>query len=190
MFKTRQPRKRMSRFVNWVWPRIGLSRAWRYIMFRMARMKASPHKLALGFAAGAFASFTPFMGFHFLLAAAIALVVRGNVLASAIGTVVGNPLTFPFIWFASYNLGAILLGEPPQDQIDIGLHDSSLSLLHHPVAFLTALWRTVEPIILPMLIGGVPLGLLVGALCYFGVRAAIIKLKSYQALRRSKLSEL
>ena len=190
MFKARQPKSRVSRFVNWVWPSIGVSRAWRYLMFRLARMKASPHKLALGFAAGAFVSFTPFMGFHFLLAAATALAVRGNVLASAIGTVVGNPLTFPFIWLASYNLGAALLGEPPKVLVDIGLHDPSLSLFQDPVIFLIALWGTIKPLVLPMLTGGIPLGLLVGAICYLGVRTAIVELQSYKAQRKSKFGRL
>ena len=58
-------------------------------------------EVAAGVAAGAFTSFTPFMGLHFLFAALFAWAIRGNLLASALGTFVGNPLTFPFIWAAT-----------------------------------------------------------------------------------------
>lgn len=82
---------------NLIWPKMGLSRAWRYLVHRMARLSASPHAIALGFAAGAFVSFTPFIGFHFILAGLLAFSLRASIIASAIGTVVGNPVTFPFI---------------------------------------------------------------------------------------------
>ena len=39
-----------------------------------------------------------------------AFVVRGNYLAAAIGTAVGNPWTFPFIWAGTYRLGSFMLG--------------------------------------------------------------------------------
>ena len=58
MFSSRQPRSRRSRLRDLIWPRIGLRRSWQYLMYRLARVKLSPHRLALGFATGAFASFT------------------------------------------------------------------------------------------------------------------------------------
>jgi hypothetical protein len=36
---------------------------------------------------------------HFVLSALLAYIARANIIASAIGTVVGNPWTFPFIWW-------------------------------------------------------------------------------------------
>lgn len=93
-----------------LWPRIGVRRAWNYRICRLSRLRVCPHKISLGFALGAFASFTPFIGFHFLLAAVLAFVLRGNLLASAAGTVVGNPLTFPLIWIATFKLGNALTG--------------------------------------------------------------------------------
>jgi len=104
MFLRRKSPGFWLRVRNLIWPKMGLSRAWRYVVHRMARLKASPHAIALGFAAGAFASFTPFVGLHFILAGLIAFALRSSILASAIGTVVGNPLTFPFIWLSTYNV--------------------------------------------------------------------------------------
>ena len=179
MFSPRQKPTFVSKARNFIWPAMGLSRAWRYIMHRLARMKVSPHKLAIGFAAGAFASFTPFIGLHFVLAALMAVVLRGNLIASAIGTVIGNPITFPFIWMASYNLGARMLGLRTVEEIDIQIADGSVGFWSDgPVAFATTLWQSVEPVILPMVLGGIPLGLICGAICYFVVRGTVQQFKA------------
>ena len=50
-------------------------------------------------------SFTPLLGLHFLLAIIFAYMIRGNFIAALIGTVVGNPITFPFIWGLIYKVG-------------------------------------------------------------------------------------
>ena len=93
-----------------LYPRGGWSRAISYLGHRLSRIKDSPHKISRGIAAGVFVSFTPFFGFHFLLAAIIAFVIRGNVLSAILATFFGNPLTFPFISGGSLWLGTFLLG--------------------------------------------------------------------------------
>ena len=55
-------------------------------------------------------SFTPLVGLHIVLGCLMALIVRGNFLAVAVGTLVGNPWTFPFMWLAGYELGKLMLG--------------------------------------------------------------------------------
>ena len=47
---------------------------------------------------------------HFFLAAGLAWVLRGNVVAALLGTFFGNPLTFPLIALSSINLGHWMLG--------------------------------------------------------------------------------
>lgn len=160
------------------WPSIGVRRAWHYRMHRLARMKVSPHQLAIGFAAGAFASFTPFIGLHFILAAIAALLVRGNLIASAVGTVVGNPVTFPFIWIASYNVGAAMLGISTKDEVLIQTDDSVHLFSDGPIAFFTMLWNSVEPVIWPMVLGGLPLGLACGFVCYWIVRSTLQRFRA------------
>ncbi|MEO1399345.1 MAG: DUF2062 domain-containing protein, partial [Pseudomonadota bacterium] len=93
-----------------LWPRRSWVRSGRYVTKRILRLTASPHAIAAGVAVGAFTSFTPFMGLHFLLAAVLAWVLRGNLIASALGTFFGNPLTFPFIWAGAYKAGHFVLG--------------------------------------------------------------------------------
>ena len=163
---------------NLIWPKMGLSRAWRYVVHRMARLKASPHAIALGFAAGAFASFTPFVGLHFILAGLIAFALRSSILASAIGTVVGNPLTFPFIWLSTYNVGAALLGREAKGEVVLDLPGVTESAANAGMMeFAEKIIQRIEPVFLPMLIGGTLLGLACAAACYFIVRLSVERFK-------------
>lgn len=185
VFSSRTKRRIGDRIRNFIWPDSGFSRSAKYLLHRLSRLSSSPHVIAMGFAAGAFASFTPLVGFHFLLAALVALLIRGNILASAIGTVVGNPLTFPFIWLAAYNTGALILGIDMKSKVDIVLpEDAGASFFAHPVDTVMAIWRIIEPIFLPMMVGGIPLGLMAGAACYFFVRMTVDR---FQARRRAAL---
>ena len=111
LFRRRIPPGIGEKFRVWMWPRRSWARSGLYVSKRISRLTGSPHTIAAGVAAGVFASFTPFMGFHFLLAFALAYVLAGNMIAAALGTFVGNPLTFPFIWASTFSFGRTLLGE-------------------------------------------------------------------------------
>jgi hypothetical protein len=168
---------------------MGLGRAWRYIAHRMARLSASPHAIALGFAAGAFASFTPFVGFHFILAAFIAFALRASIIASAIGTVVGNPLTFPFIWLVAYNIGAALLGREAKTEVVLALPQDSQNVVSEGLmAHVEVLLRHIEPVFLPMIIGGTLLGLVCAVVCYFLVRVSIDRFKKRRKAMRATVT--
>jgi uncharacterized protein (DUF2062 family) len=174
LFRRRHGTTHLRRLGTFLWPQRGLQRGWRYLWHRMRRIAATPHSIALGVAIGAFISFTPFIGFHFLLAGLIAVALGGSILGSALGTAVGNPLTFPFIWLASYNLGAMLLGYRQRDGITIELPDNMLVLLFtQPGTFWRAFWFAIDPYVVPMTVGGVPLGLACGLAVYFIVRSTV-----------------
>lgn len=155
-------------------------------MRRVSRLSGSPHAIALGFASGAFASFTPFMGFHFIIGFLVAFITRGNLLASALGTFIGNPLTFPLIWFSTYTLGSYLLGTDMTQITSANMPMIDLSTFWSDGArFWSDFGERVWPVIKPMLVGGVPVGLLVGILCYIPVRLIV---GAYQAKRRTYLA--
>lgn len=172
LFRRREQPKFLDRLRASLWPTSTWARSSRYVMFRIWRLRATPYAIAIGFAAGVFVSFTPFMGLHFVSAAAIAWMLRGSLIASAFGTFIGNPLTFPFIWFAAYELGNWILGqEGTKKEIDLshGIFASSIDKL----------W----PLIKPMTIGGIPLGLLAAAISYYLVKRAV---EAYQEKRRRR----
>ncbi len=77
--------------------------------------EGDPRKIALGFSVGTFISFTPLLSIHTVLAVAAALIFRLNKVSSIAGAWVNNPYTIPFVYYASYKLGAKILGNhlPP-----------------------------------------------------------------------------
>ena len=90
LFKRRDRIGLVERFRVWLWPRVSWRRSTLYFFKRILRLSATPYAISMGAAAGAFTSCTPFIGFHFILAACFAFVLRGNLIASAIGTKRGN----------------------------------------------------------------------------------------------------
>ena len=110
VFKRRDPRSYLRMIAEVFWPRGGWTRAFHYVKHRIRRLPDDPHRIARGVGAGVFVSFTPFFGLHFITAALSAKIVRGNILASLLGTFFGNPITFPIIAFFSMKLGKWMLG--------------------------------------------------------------------------------
>ncbi len=185
LFKRRDKPGIFRTFRAWMWPQRGWKRAGTYVWHRVTRLSGSSHAIALGFAAGAFASFTPFMGLHFLIGALLALVIGGNLLASALGTFVGNPVSFPFIWFLTYSFGNYLLGVDTGQPVEVEMpRVSILAAIADPAKLWTEFVQVAWPLIKPMTVGGVPLGILAGSICYFPVKLAV---ESYKHRRQEKL---
>ncbi len=153
-----------------LWPSAGWKRRLRYLFLRLARLSGSPYSIAAGFACGAAVSFTPFLGFHILLGVAFSWLLGGNPVAAMIGTLIGNPWTFPFIWWWTYWLGHQLL---PGHQM--------IALKGVDVAYLT---HHVWDILAPMALGGVLSATLVWFASYYPVSRAIVVFRRNRASRR------
>ncbi|MEE9314901.1 MAG: DUF2062 domain-containing protein [Rhizobiaceae bacterium] len=187
--KRRKPPTWMESLRVWIWPRRSWLRSGQYVAKRIMRLTATPHAVSAGVAVGAFTSFTPFMGLHFALAFVLAWVVRGNMIAAALGTFVGNPLTFPFIWAATYQTGHFVLqtqthgAEPPA--LGAAMKDvMSACMSFDGSAALAALGDIWFPILYPMLVGGLIVGPLVALPIYFLTRRAA---GVFRETRRNKL---
>lgn len=154
-----------------LWPTMSMKRVARYYRNRVARLPGTPHSIAAGFAAGAAVSFTPLVGFHFVLGALVAYVLRGNLIASAIGTAVGNPWTFPFIWLAIYELGIAIW---PSETVAVPWEQLTLAYLSSHIG----------DVLVPMLIGGFIISLFVFPICYFLLRRTIAKLHARRFRKR------
>jgi hypothetical protein len=110
MFKRRKPLSLLENLAQFFWPSMGWMRSFHYARHRLVRVADTTHKIALGLAIGAAVSFTPLVGTHFIQAGLLAYVLRGNVFSAMIGTFVGNPWTFPFLWWAGFSFGGYLFG--------------------------------------------------------------------------------
>ena len=84
------------------------SRTKKYISLSIKRIKGTPQALSLGLATGIAISFTPFIGLHALLAIFISFIIGGSMAAALIGTLFGNPWTFPFIWYLTFEIGQFM----------------------------------------------------------------------------------
>jgi uncharacterized protein (DUF2062 family) len=173
LFRRREKTSHIERARIWAWPRVSWRRSALYYAKRILRLSATPYAIAVGCAIGAFASFTPFVGLHFAISIALAWLVRGNIIAAAIGTAVGNPLTFPLIWASTYQLGhAILRGEQALAPPPFGR-----DLLERSI-------DNLSPMIKTMSVGSLPLGILAGLVVYAIVYKSVA---AYQANRRKRL---
>jgi uncharacterized protein (DUF2062 family) len=147
VFKRRKSRSRLQHLKEAVWPSAGWIRALTYWGHRLIRLKGTPHSIALGLAFGAAVSMTPFVGLHLVLTLLLCWIFGGQGLAGAIGTFVGNPWTFPFIWVFTYRLGSAILG------MEAGMHPTiELSLGD----LLNSPFDTIAPMIGPMIVGSIP----------------------------------
>lgn len=152
---------------------------------RLLRVRATPHEIALGCAAGIFAACTPFLGFQMVLAFALAALLRVSVPAALAATFVGNPLSWPAIWSASYIAGIWMLGYDPT--LAAAALAESATVLGGPLvgsgqqAAATTMFK-LSPFWEAMALGGIAIGLLAAAGSYYPMRRAV---RVFQKRRRS-----
>ena len=144
-----------------------------YYKLRLARLPDSNYAISSGFACGAMVSFTPLLGFHFVLAVVFAYLIRGSFIAALIGTVVGNPLTFPFIWGLIYKVGTYFT-------------NIKLEKITHEINFDMIVNQTYE-IFFPMLVGGVIIAPLVWIITYYIIYSSIASFKKRRNKKNKRL---
>jgi uncharacterized protein (DUF2062 family) len=170
LFRRREAESLLERVRVHLWPRRSWSRSTRYVVYRVRRLSATPHAVALGFAVGVFTATTPFLGTHMIMAVLLAWIIGGSIVAAILGTFVGNPLTYPVFWYGTYEVGRLMLGggsdRAPID-LSSGIFQTSVDQL----------W----PILDPMSLGAIPIGLSLALLSYLLVRPTV---NAYQHRRR------
>ncbi|WP_347312412.1 DUF2062 domain-containing protein [Defluviimonas sp. SAOS-178_SWC] len=197
VFKRRNPRTYLQMLAEAFWPRGGWTRAFHYVKHRIRRLPDDPHRIARGVGAGVFISFTPLFGLHFISAMISAKVVRGNILASLLGTFFGNPVTFPIIAFTSMKLGHLILGTSFDESQHATLFGKFVGaghdLKHNFFALFTDettqwvnLYNFWNEVFLPYLVGGFLPGIIAGVLSYY-LSAPVIA--AYQKHRRKRLKD-
>lgn len=144
-----------------LWPSMGMKRFLRWLFYKIIRHGQSPHALALGFAFGVFASFTPFVGLHLGITFLLCWVARASYVAGVLGTLIGNPWTATPIWFSIYKLGHFILQHEKPRALP-----ETMSLAH--------IWQNIDfyayNYFIPMLVGGLILGTLFAVAFYYPLR--------------------
>lgn len=104
MFQRKKPRTILQKAREAVWPSMGWKRMFRYIQLRLLRLDDTTPSIAIGLAFGVTISFVP-PGIHILSAVGLSVLFGGNILAAVVGTLFGNPWTFPIMWWMSHKVG-------------------------------------------------------------------------------------
>lgn len=180
MFRRRYKRHWLQKAREAFWPKAGWGRTVAYWGHRILRMEGTPHSVAAGLASGVAMSMTPFLGLHFLLSALLAWVIRGNVVAGLVGTFIGNPWTFPFIWLFTYRIGCFLLGIEPGAHPDFA--EAGGSFFSNP-------FQAVMPTLGPMMLGALPTAATAWCLVYFPVRR-LVEIRRHHRRERLALAQL
>jgi len=195
VFKRRDRKPVLRGLWELVWPKGGWGRAAQYVRHRLSRLPDPPERIARGIWAGVFTTFTPFYGFHFFIAAGLAFVFRGNILAALLSTFFGNPLTYVPIGVVSLTLGHWILGSEMQLDVEASLGEK---FGHAAKELFTNLWTYGaggtrdwselhlfwNDVFYPYMIGGLLPGALTATICYY---VALPLIRAYQKRRRGVL---
>ncbi len=193
VFKRRDRRAVWQIVLDFFYPRGGWTRAFEYVKHRVRRLPDTPQKISRGIWAGVFVCFTPLFGLHFVCAAIIARLLRGNIFAAIMATFFGNPLTFPPIGILSISLGSWMLGLPPghNDHLGQKFADASYDLWNNIVAIFTPdriNWHGLrvfyDDVFFPYLVGGILPGVVTATMFYY---LSVPLISAYQTRRKKAL---
>lgn len=195
VFKRRDRRSAIQVASELVYPRGGWTRAFHYVKHRVRRLPDSPERIARGVGAGVFASFTPFYGLHFVVAAVLARVLNGNILAALSGTFFGNPLTYVPIGVICLQTGHFLLGSEYREGDTKGLmgkfasaigdlKNNLFAMFSDRVADWHGLAQFYDDVFFPYMIGGIVPGIVAGVICHY---LSLPLIRTYQLRRRAKI---
>ena len=134
-------------------------RSLRLLKYKIFRIKDFPESVAIGLAWGAAVSFTPLLGFHLIICYFGTWIMRGSLIAATVGTIIGNPWTFPFFFYFAYKIGVFF-------------HFDSLKDYEFNINFFL---ENFESLFYPTLFGSLPIAITIWIVTYFTCRNILVK---------------
>jgi len=117
-------------------------------------LDSPPNKIAAAAALGIFVGFSPYIGFHTVLAIGLSFIFNLPLYPLIVGAYITNPLTFIPIYTVCYKFGELITGQTAE----IPINFSSMSL--------TTVLTTAKTFVVPFFVGAHLLGLILGAITY------------------------
>ena len=114
-------------------------------IYKITKIKDFPESVAIGMAWGVAVSFTPLLGLHLIICYLGTWLMKGNLIAATVGTIIGNPWTFPFIFYLDYKVGTTIFLE----RIDFYEFKISFFVEHF------------EDLFYPTLLGSLPIAIII-----------------------------
>ncbi len=129
---------------------MNLSKHYRTLKMKIYRIRDFPESVAIGLAWGTSISFTPLLGLHLIICYLGTIAMRGNLIAATVGSVIGNPWTFPFFFYVAYKIGINFFYNP-------------LTSYEFKIEFLI---ENFSRLFFPTLIGSLPIAIIVWFITY------------------------
>jgi uncharacterized protein (DUF2062 family) len=154
-------------------------RRWRVLLADWLGREEPPERVAAAIALGVAVGFSPFLGFHILLALALAFLFRLNRLDALLGQFTGNPWTIPPVFAAGYQIGRAILGQRARQVPKLNwdaLLDRDITWILHPVQTIQIVFggRGFLPRLEAFVLGTTLLSLAIGLAAYFIARAVLL----------------
>ena len=127
--------------------------------YKITKIKDFPESVAVGMAWGVAVSFTPLLGFHLIICYLGTWLMKGNLIAATVGTIIGNPWTFPFIFYLDYKVGTTI-------------YLNRIDYYEFKISFFV---ENFENLFYPTLLGSIPLALIMWFLTFYVCRNFLIK---------------
>jgi len=138
---------------------INISRFFKLFKYKLFRIRDFPESVAIGLAWGASLSVTPLLGLHLIICYTGTWLMRGNMIAATVGTILGNPWTFPFFFYMGYKIGILF-------------YFQEMESYEFKISFLI---NNFDNLFYPTLIGSIPLAILVWFLTFFFTKKVLSK---------------
>ena len=109
-----------------------------------------------------------------MLAMIMAWVLRGNIMAALVGTTVGNPWTFPFIWVSIFYTGRKILGSDYTEAANIDFAEVFAKAVKALINLdFDLFFNDIWPIVFPMMVGCIPFCIVVWTAAYYVIKMMI-----------------
>ena len=139
-------------------------RSFKFIKNKIIRIKDFPEAISIGLAWGASVSVTPLLGLHIIICFLGTYIMKGNLLAAAAGTVLGNPWTFPFFFYLGFKIGCFF-------------YEPDIDVFEFRISFFT---ENFEELFIPTLIGSIPIAILIWFITYRVSKFFLIRNKKWR----------
>lgn len=153
--------------------------AWR----RVLTLDDSPHSIALGVLIGTIVAYQPIVGFQMIVGAIICKLIGANVIASLPLAWITNPVTIIPIYYLTYRLGVVFTGDEPITYDDVAALWTAIGEMGFVDGVVEGT-RMLLGIFWPMVVGGLIVGVVNGAIFYVLVRRLVTAYQSRSIHRR------
>jgi uncharacterized protein (DUF2062 family) len=140
---------------------------WMELMKQMITLSVPADKLALSYAIGIFAGFTPYVGFQTYIGLALTTLFRVPFLPSLIGINITNPITIPVIFAFTTKIGMLFLGV----ELDMDFSWETVTF--------RSLIEAGKMLLLPFIIGTHLVGIILTVFTYFAVYFIVKRYRKY-----------